>query len=301
MFEVPPGLVADRVMVSGAQGRRWVDSLPRLVDELCRHWSLAIDDSVPVAHGANALVVPVRRVTQPLVLKVSWHRPTLAAESTALTAWDGRGAVRLVDDRLDKCALLLERLDASRSLKTVEIFAAAALAGALIRRLTVPAPRGLPRVAKYGLELGASLSDRQRRLGDPVPARWVDMAAERVRELAATAGDGLVHADLHYGNILAGTREPWLAIDPHAVVGDPEQSVPELLWTRVDEIADGDVRPLLRTISDAGRLDLDRAHRWATVRTVDYWLWGLEHGLTIDPRRCERILSALSPRFGAGA
>lgn len=126
------------------------------------------------------------------------------------------------------------------------------------------------------------------------------MAAERVRELAVTAGEDLVHADLHFGNILAGTREPWLAIDPHAVVGDPELSVPELLRTRIDEIADVELRRLLHTIVDAGQLDLIRAERWATVRAVDYWLWGLEHGLTVDPHRCERVLSTLSPPFGAG-
>jgi streptomycin 6-kinase len=300
MFEVPAGLVADRVRVSGAEGRRWADALPGLVATLCREWSVAIDGSAPVAHGANALVVPVRRGRHPLVLKVSWHRPTLAAEATALAAWGGRGAVQLVDDRLDDGALLLERLDAGRSLRTIEVFAAAAHAGALIRRLTVPAPTGLPRVAEYGLEIGASLHDRQQQLGDPLPARLVDMAAERVKELAVTAGDDLVHADLHFGNVLAGTREPWLAIDPRAVVGDPELSVPELLWTRIDELADADVRALLSTIAEAGGLDLERAERWATVRAVDYWLWGLEHGLTIDPQRCRRVLAALSPPFGAG-
>lgn len=300
MFEVPSGLVVDRVRVSGAEGRRWTDALPGLVRALCRQWSVTIDDSAPIGHGANALVVPVRRGAHLLVLKVSWYPPAMAAEAAALTAWDGRGAVRLVDDRLDDGALLLERLDAGRSLRTVEIFAAATIAGALIRRLTVPAPAGLPRVAAYGLEVGASLHDRQRRLGDPLPAGWVDTAAERVRELAATTGEHLVHADLHYGNVLTGTRETWLAIDPRAVVGDPELSVPELLWTRVDEIADSDVRPLLRTVADAGGLDLERAEHWVTVRAVDYWLWGLEHGLTIDPERCRRVLSALSPRVGGG-
>ena len=26
---------------------------------------------------------------------------------------------------------------------------------------------------------------------------------------------------------------------------------------------------------------------------VDYWLWGADHGLTEDPKRCQRILEAL--------
>jgi streptomycin 6-kinase len=47
------------------------------------------------------------------------------------------------------------------------------------------------------------------------------MPAGVARQLGARAGDRLVHADLHYGNVLAGDREPWLAIDPRAVAGDP--------------------------------------------------------------------------------
>lgn len=192
MFEVPTDLVADRVRVSGEIGRRWVEALPDRVAALCREWSVAVDDTIPVSHGANALVVPVRRGPQPLVLKVTWHHPTLADQATALSAWAGRGAVALVDVRLDDGALLLERLDASRSLSTIPIVEAAARAGELIRRLTVPAPAGLPRVA------------------------------------------------------------------------------------------------------EAGRLDVARAEHWSIVRAVDYWLWGLEHGLTVDPERCRRVLSALS-------
>jgi streptomycin 6-kinase len=28
------------------------------------------------------------------------------------------------------------------------------------------------------------------------------------------------------------------------------------------------------------------------LRTVDYWLWALRTGLTIDPPRCERLAAA---------
>jgi streptomycin 6-kinase len=34
---------------------------------------------------------------------------------------------------------------------------------------------------------------------------------------------------------------------------------------------------------------------WVFVRTIDYWLWGLENGLTSDPLRCQRIAEALAP------
>jgi streptomycin 6-kinase len=31
---------------------------------------------------------------------------------------------------------------------------------------------------------------------------------------------------------------------------------------------------------------------------VDYWLWALEKGLTVDPLRCERVAGALAPLAG---
>ena len=111
------------------------------------------------------------------------------------------------------------------------------------------------------------------------------------RRLAAVAGTTLVHADLHYGNVLAGRREPWLAVDPRAVAGDPELSVPELMWTRVDEIADGArLQQVFDTVVGAGALDAERALAWVYVRTIDYWLWALSVGLTDDPVRCRRLL-----------
>jgi streptomycin 6-kinase len=203
--------------------------------------------------------------------------------------------VRLIDARVTDGALLLERLDAGRTLRDLPLLDAAAEAGRLIRRLSVPAPPGLPEVRHYAAEVADGLAGRNDELGVPVPGEWVSLAAELERRLAAGAGSTLVHADLHYGNVLAGDREPWLAIDPHAVVGDPELSVPELLWTRLDEVSDRDgLHRLLDTVVAAGGLDRRRAWEWSVVRAVDYWLWGLPLGLTEDPARCRRLLAMLT-------
>ena len=46
----------------------------------------------------------------------------------------------------------------------------------------------------------------------------------------------LIHGDLHYENVLAGDREPWLVIDPKPTSGDPHYEVAPLLWNRWDEL-----------------------------------------------------------------
>jgi streptomycin 6-kinase len=45
-------------------------------------------------------------------------------------------------------------------------------------------------------------------------------------------------------------------------------------------------------VREAG-LDRDRARDWVIFRAVDYWLWALSAGLTEDPVRCARLVSAL--------
>jgi streptomycin 6-kinase len=127
-----------------------------------------------------------------------------------------------------------------------------------------------------------------------MPRALVERACALAADLAETAGAVLVNNDLHYGDVLQGTREPWLTVDPMVVNGDLEFSIPQLLWWRLEDIeAAGGVRHHLATIIDMAGLDSEVAHAWMITRCVDYWLWGLAAGLTIDPVRCERIIAAL--------
>ena|SRR6266571_5176906 len=172
------------------------------------------------------------------MLKLTWPYQRIEVEARALKAWDGNGAVRLLDARPELGALLLERLDATRSLESVDLLDAAEMAGGLLRRLAIPAPEGFLKLEDLAQGIADSLPTRQEALGNPIPAGWLDSAQRLARELGARASNQLVHADLHYGNVLAGEREPWLAIDPKPIAGDPEHAVPELLWRRLDEADD---------------------------------------------------------------
>ena len=71
--------------------------------------------------------------------------------------------------------------------------------------------------------------------------------------------------------MLAGDREPWLAIAPEPLSGDPHFEVAPLLWHRWDELA-GDVRRGVRArfhaVIDAAMLDEERARDWVIVRAV---------------------------------
>src|SRR5688572_6817005 len=55
-----------------------------------------------------------------------------------------------------------------------------------------------------------------------LPRALVERAGRLFDALCASApARVVVHGDLHHDNVLRAEREPWLAIDPHGVVGDP--------------------------------------------------------------------------------
>jgi streptomycin 6-kinase len=276
------------------EGRAWIAGLPALIDTVCQRWGLEVVDGV--AHnGYHAVVLPVQRGGEQYVLKLTWLADRTIDEARALATWNGHGAVRMFEADTEVGVLLLERLDSQRTLRDLDLIEAAAVAGRLLRQLVVPAPPGFRKLHDLASDITRSLDARQERLGHPVPTEWLEGARALCQQLANDVDHPfLVHADLHYGNVLAGEREPWLAIDPKPVAGHPEYAVPELLWTRVDDV-DGTagVRRLLAVLIDNGTLDADKAHSWAIVRCVDYWLWGVENGLTADPKRCRCILEAL--------
>ncbi|WP_088321072.1 aminoglycoside phosphotransferase family protein [Kineosporia sp. R_H_3] len=294
---VPAAFVEQRAARCGEAGRAWAAAIPATVADVLARWRLRRDPlDLRVRFGDLAVTVPVLTgAGKRAVLRVAWRDGSAEAVIRALVAWGGRGVVALLDADADAGVLLLERLDPDRSLHVLPLQRASEVAGHLLRRLAIDPPAGLVTSAEVAAAAAGSFVERDSRLGGPVPGRILYAALHAAQAVCRPMQHRLVHADLHYGNVLAGAREPWLAIDPRPVAGDPELGVAELLWTRYADLDEpGDVLPLLVGIVRAGHLDQVRARDWALVRVVDYWLWGLENGLTIDPPRCARIATVLA-------
>jgi streptomycin 6-kinase len=263
----------------GAAGRAWLADLPDLVSASLDRWSCAPDGAV--THGQVGLVLPVRRADgTSAVLKVSFPHPGNVDAPAALAAWAGRGAVRLYERDDASFAVLLERAEPGSSLADLaDIDAAVAVAGALARRLAVPAPAGLPRLSAEVASWPADLRAEQAALGDPLPRGVLSAAVAAAHDLGPDQPDTVVHGDLHYTNVLRATREPWLAVDPRGWVGDPAYDAVTLLRSRNAELLAGtDVRgALLRRLAvfaEAAGLDRARARRWSQLRATQAALWG---------------------------
>ncbi|GAB3674033.1 aminoglycoside phosphotransferase family protein [Angustibacter aerolatus] len=256
--------------------RDWLAALPDLVAVACERWDLAIDlaPRAPAWHGNASLVVPVRREGEALVLKVGWPHLEARDEAVALRRWAGEGAVRLLGGD-GGWTLLLERLDSTHDLQTLPVPAAIEVVGSLLRRLHVPAPPGLHLLSDDVRRSPADLPAQAAAAPGLVPPPLADAGLGALRQLASDPRDGtLLHRDLHYANVLAGRREPWLVIDPKPLSGDPAFEVAPLLWNRWDEaVATGDpaaeVRRRLEIACAAAGLDVERARAWVAVRELD--------------------------------
>ncbi|MFI7062659.1 aminoglycoside phosphotransferase family protein [Kribbella sp. NPDC050124] len=274
-MEIP----ADFLVVAsrGQDWADWLDRLPRLNRELLGEWSLRVDGTT--SYGNCALVVPVLTAdNQPAVLKVQFPHWEAETEHLALRDWGGNGAVQLLRADPRRFALLLERLE-SRDLTTVDAIEACELVGTTYKRLHIPAG---PQYRTLSGELKRWVERfRQLPASAPVPHRYVEQAISLAEDFSTDPDcDGkLIHTDLHYFNVLAGAREPWLVIDPKPLSGDPHYEVAPLIWNRWDEIV-GDLRFAVRqrfyAAIDAAGLDEDRARDWVIVRQMLNVLWTLE-------------------------
>lgn len=265
---IPDGLQVRRGL--GAAWADWLDRLPRLAAEVADAWGLALEEES--WHGSCSLVLPVTTASgAPAALKIGWPHPESEHEHLALQHWHGGGAVRLLRADPGRHALLLERLERTDLTDHWDVEACQVVAG-LYGALHRPALPQLRRLSEYAGRVGRALAELPR--DAPLPPRLVQQArhlADRFAGDPETDGT-LVHTDLHYGNVLAARREPWLAIDPKPLSGDPHYEVAPLLWNRYDELAgrvrDG-VRARFHAVVDTAGLDEDRARDWVVVRVLD--------------------------------
>lgn len=275
--QIPEGLLV--VASRGQDWADWLDRLPRLLRELLGEWDLRVDGTA--AYGNCAIVVPVFAQGQRAVLKVQFPHWEAETEHLALRTWAGNGAVQLLRADPHRFALLLERLE-PRDLTTIDALDACEIVGGTYKRLHVPAG---PQFRTLSGELKRWVERfRQLPASAPVPHRYVEQAISLAEDfIADPATDGrLIHTDLHYENMLAADREPWLVIDPKPLSGDPHFEVAPLIWNRWDEVTDvrSAVRQRFWTTIDAAGFDEDRARNWVIVRQMLNVLWTLESTTT---------------------
>lgn len=253
--------------------RRRLTDLQATLDHCARQWRL--DLGPPFSGLSLNYTAPVRLPDggQAVLKLCPPDEPELQTEVAALRMYGGCGAVRLLATDPDVGALLLERAVPGTALPhgpRAEVVVAQVMTR-LHRPVAVPHP--FPTVADWGRR--ACTQHRARYGGaGPLPRRLFEEAETTLAETPAEPR--LLHGDLHHANLLAAAREPWLAIDPKGVVGEPAFETYAFLHNPVRvAIAAGAQRHRADALADALGMERARLRRWARAGIVLSAVWTL--------------------------
>jgi streptomycin 6-kinase len=303
VIEIPTVLAHNVVDTWGARGRSWLAALPALSAELASDWGLEVAGSAgPLSFHwvAAATLSDGSRA----VLKLGPPEPgSGSTEAAALAAYAGHGAVRLLGSDPERGALLLERAmpgTPASALVPHDDEAATAAIIQVVRRLHRPpsADCPLPDLAT----LGHAFTDHLRAgRGDAIPRLWVQRAAGLFDELCASSPARVVlHGDLHHDNVLQATREPWLAIDPKGLVGDPGYETGALLYNPWPDRRDRELLALvparMAQLAAGLSMPLDRVVAWGFVKAVLSEVWRCGSGMAPRSRALD-VAELLWPRL----
>jgi streptomycin 6-kinase len=288
-FEPPQRLVR-ALGESAPDGDDWVERLPQTAEQAVALRELTVE-RVQVPGGRSSLVVLVRRADgTPAVLKLAPARARPESERAALTHWDGRGAVQLLEPFATEGVLLLERLHPDVSVRSLPEAKALLEAAGALRRLWVEPP------GDHVFETVAERTGRQASVMRGASAEMAGLvsAALDAREslLAAPPEERLLHGTFRQSKVLSGVRSPWLAVGPDPVVGECAFDLARLVRDRVEDLiatpsGAATTRRRIKRLAESLEVDQERLRGWTLFRAVESGVRALRVG---RPKDAELLL-----------
>jgi streptomycin 6-kinase len=260
-----------------ARGQQWLDNLPNLIADCERRWSIRALPPFELTY--NYVAPAIRDDGAEVVLKLGVPDGALTDEMTSLKLWDGHGCVQLIDCDSDLGIMLLERLTPGQPLFTLKddeestrIFARVA------RQLWRPAPQ------VHNFDTPATWAEGMTRLRQrydggtgPLPKKIVETAEALYADLLPSqAAPALIHGDLHHWNIVSAEREPWLAIDPKGVVGEPCYEVGAWMRNPTGHLLGPDLSRRVDILVEELGFDRQRLIGWSVAQAVLSAWWTIE-------------------------
>ena len=275
-----PEKMAEFAALHGARGMAWVTRLPELVATYSRRWGVDLDGPMPGCGRAAWVGAGRRDDGEEVVLKIAWPHKEAETEAAGLRFFDGKGAARLLEADERDFALLVERCRPGDDVWALPFEEAREVAASVLSRLW-RTPTGavdpITTLAETVVEWNATYATER----TEYPPTLVAEAARLGTALVGSTSElVVVHGDFNPFNILRAQREPWLAIDPKPLLGDPAYDLAQFLANYTEAAtATGDPKRFYRDAISffAGALGLDRARvaGWAFVKAIG-WTWSVD-------------------------
>ena len=254
-----------QVCRSSDTGTNWLNSLPEHIGRLKDQWSLRIGDPI-VENASCSWVAPsVRTDGSAAILKLGMPHTQAENEIDGLVFWRGDPTVLLFEFDRAANAMLLERCLPGTPLKSLPTAEQDPIVARILQRVwTKPPDKKIFRSLQNMVQEWTSGPDGQNEKGYDY---GLQKEGDQLRAaLAADAATEVMLAtDLHGGNILRATREPWLAIDPKPYYGDPTYDATQHLLNDKERLRSDGEQTIARFAGLVG-VDAKRLQRWLFAR-----------------------------------
>ncbi|MGH7459511.1 MAG: aminoglycoside phosphotransferase family protein [Longimicrobiales bacterium] len=238
-----------------------------VVASLARRWSLTIGNPFEGTHGCSWVATAEHASGERVVLKIGVPHFEADHEVDGLRFWNGDPTVRLIEADESLNAMLLEWCDPGTSLALSPAETQDEIVASLLTRLWRPVTDEQP--FRHLSIMVRHWCDEARDHESKWPDRdLTEQGIQVFQELARSArGDVLLATDLHAGNVLQATRQPWLVIDPKPFVGDPAYDATQHLFNRgiTSHPQPGE---LIRSFARLLDVDAERVALWLFARAA---------------------------------
>ena len=290
-YPFPESFVSTNIEERGQEGVDWLKRLPSILADCEQRWSIKLGPPFQ-ALSYNYAAPAVRSDGSSLVLKVCVPDKDFISEVEALRLYSGVGAAQLYEHDIALGVMLLERLTPGVMLSSVESdVEAIAIAASVMRNIWHAPPAGHHFLHVSDWAKGIERLRAQFDGGPgPFPERLVRKAEGLFADLLASMDAPMVlHGDLHHFNILSAQRQPWLAIDPKGIIGEPAYETGAFIRNPMPDIFFApDLSRLLdkriRLFAEELGFDPVRIYGWATAQAVlsAWWTFEDNGGLLTD-------------------
>jgi len=273
---------AVRVRV-GAEADEWLERVPELIAAVTADWDLHVTAVANRIDGFG-MSIPARRDSERVTVRIAYPDAFLADETTALRAWDGTGAVRVLEE--DERGAQLRTSPTPGTALTLERneMKALRMAAETLRDLWIEPPVGIQSLAAEVRAWGATLPERFASVHDPFDEQLMRDAEVMFRSFGPSQMDPvLLHGDVRLDTFLLDGEQA-VAIDPKPLVGEPAFDVAALLRDGPAELvrdpAAGRQRlqGRLEQLTDLLDVRASRVRGWAFAVAIDTGLYAYETG-----------------------
>jgi|TARA_B100002003_G_scaffold244357_1_gene270277 streptomycin 6-kinase len=303
----------------GDSGERWVNTYPELLENCVQRWRLKLISAESAGLPINVIFYAETEAGDPVVLKIGHPHREQETEISALRAYDGRYAVRIIEWDDETGAFFMERVVPGRKLRDLSSgIERSRIRIDLVSDLPIPASdvQDFPTFGNWierafalfrdGVLLHGTGGEKQEFL------LYMELAEQvYARLLQCYPEPYLLHGDLHHENILLDEERGWLAIDPKGVIGPKIMECGRYLHNFIEDeipgvenLEDADDQQILHVLEErfatfSDMLELDQADIVSTAY-VDLVLsscWSLNSNQQVEFKKL-RVLYALLKNQG---